>query len=103
VVKLLNLKLIYAEGARAKFEDLCSHLIRSQFSDVRDIRTAQGDGGIDIYVGDWADPNGIDVFQAKFFDSGLAASCPQACPAFLKLPINSFFLVSTLMMGHPAA
>ena len=32
-----------------------------------------------------------------------AASRLQAAPAFLKSPISSFFLVSTLMVGHPAA
>ncbi len=71
MIKLLSLELIYgAAGARDVFEDLCFDLIKSLFPDVevRHIQRKKGDGGIDVYVGDLTDPNGIEVFQAKFFD-----------------------------------
>jgi hypothetical protein len=46
-VKLTHLKLIYGNaGAREKFEELATHLIRSERPDVERIRIVRGDGGI---------------------------------------------------------
>lgn len=39
----------------------------------------------------------------KSWASTISGCCPQPRPRFLKFPINSFFLVSTLITGCPAA
>ena len=54
-------------GARAKFEEICLALITKEYPDlsVHTIRPEQGDGGIDILIGDFSEP--IHVFQCKFF------------------------------------
>ena len=39
--------------------------------DADKVRIEQGDGGIDVYVGEFSDPDGIDVYQCKFFPMGL--------------------------------
>jgi hypothetical protein len=71
-VKLIDLQLIYGvAGAREKFEDLASQLVEGEQPDVDKVRIVQGDGGIDVYSGDIADPTGIDIFQCKFFPQGL--------------------------------
>lgn len=71
-VRLLDLQLIYGvDGAREHFEHLCARLIHSKFPDSKGVRVHQGDGGVDTFVGNWADSGGIHVFQVKFFPSGL--------------------------------
>lgn len=74
-VKLTDLQLIYgAAGARDKFEDLAVHLIRSERPDAERVRIVRGDGGIDAHDGSLADPAGVDVFQVKFFPTGIGDS-----------------------------
>ena len=71
-VRIIDLQLIYGiEGARSHFERLCAQLIRSKFPDAKGIRVHNGDGGVDTYVGAWAEGEGIHVFQIKFFPTGL--------------------------------
>src|SRR4051812_7775906 len=71
-VKLIDLQLIYGvAGARDKFEDLVSHLVKGEQPDAGKVRITQGDGGIDVHVGDLTDPAGIDVYQCKFFPQGI--------------------------------
>ncbi|MFA6011919.1 MAG: hypothetical protein WC799_18145 [Desulfobacteraceae bacterium] len=55
------------EGARSAFEKACETLFREVYSeDVQQVEVKQGDGGIDIYVGDiGVEP--IIVIQCKFF------------------------------------
>ena len=54
-------------GAREKFEDICLALLQKMYpgQEVHTIRVEQGDGGIDILIGDFSAP--IHVFQCKFF------------------------------------
>jgi hypothetical protein len=74
-VKLLDLQLIYGvAGAREKFEDLVSQLVRSEQPRADKVRIVQGDGGIDVHVGELTHPDGIDVYQCKFFPEGLKES-----------------------------
>jgi len=74
-VKLTDLQLIYgAAGARDKFEDLAVHLIRSERPVAEWVRIVRGDGGIDAHEGSLADPAGVDVFQVKFFPTGIGDS-----------------------------
>jgi hypothetical protein len=71
-VKLADLQLIYGvAGARTKFEDLVAKLIKAEHPKAARIRTKRGDDGIDVYVGEFSDPAGIDVYQCKFFPLSL--------------------------------
>lgn len=74
-LKLTHLQLIYgAAGAREKFEELAAHLIRSERPDTERIRIVHGDGGIDAHEGALSDPEGVDVYQTKFFPDGVGDS-----------------------------
>jgi len=74
-IRLLDLQLLYGvAGAREHFERLCADLIRAEFSGAKEVRSQPGDGGVDVYIGDWADPEGISVFQVKYFPVGLGSS-----------------------------
>ena len=105
MIKLLFLEILYgAAGARDVFEDLCYELIRSQFPDleVRHVQRKQGDGGIDVYVGDLSDPNGIEVFQAKFFDREVGESQKdQIRKSFTRCTTNPEFKVSKWTLCLP--
>jgi len=71
-VKLIDLQLIYGvAGAREKFEDLASHLVKGEQPAADKVRVMQGDGGIDVHVGELTSPDGIEVYQCKFFQHGL--------------------------------
>ena len=73
--KLTDLQLIYGiAGAREKFEELCTHLLREEHPQVNRIRVVFGDGGIDGYKGKLTGPDGIEVFQTKFFSAGIGDS-----------------------------
>lgn len=75
IVRLLDLQLLYGvAGAREQFEKLCAQLISSRYPTARSVRAEGGDGGVDVFVGDQADPAGITVFQVKYFPNGLKDS-----------------------------
>ncbi|WP_169712671.1 ATP-binding protein [Epilithonimonas caeni] len=62
-------------SARTKFENICEGLFRklNPKKTVRTVRVNQGDGGIDIFIGEIGiEP--IDVIQCKFFVSGIGDS-----------------------------
>lgn len=73
MVRLLDLQLLYGFGANKKFEELCLKLLRSQY-DAHGVRPNPGDGGVDVFVGSWDDPDGIDVYQVKYFPNGIKKS-----------------------------
>ena len=54
-------------GAREKFEEICLALLMEEYpgQPVHTIRPSQGDGGIDVMIGDYSKP--IHVFQCKYF------------------------------------
>lgn len=56
------------EGARESFEKACESLIRKIHPDknVQQVRVKLGDGGIDVYVGEFGEEP-ITVYQCKFF------------------------------------
>ena len=73
-VKLIDLQLIYGvAGSREKFEDLTAKLLKAEQPQADKVRVEQGDGGIDVHIGDLTDPGGIEVFQCKFFAQGLGS------------------------------
>lgn len=63
------------EGARFRFEDLMEELLRKEnpSRNVKRVRLAQGDGGIDVFIGNIGQEK-IDVYQCKYFDAGLRSS-----------------------------
>lgn len=75
--KLVNLQLIYGvAGAREKFEELCISLIKNINEGkigVSGVRANPGDGGIDIFVGEWTDEK-VDIYQCKYFINGIGDS-----------------------------
>jgi hypothetical protein len=74
-VKLIDLQLIYGvAGAQAKFDELASQLVERDQPDADKVRIEQGDGGLDVFVGNLTDPRGIEVYQCKFFPQGLGDS-----------------------------
>lgn len=55
------------QGAREAFEQACETIFRNQYSKkAQQIRTAKGDEGIDIMIGDLSEES-IEVIQCKFF------------------------------------
>ena len=56
-------------GARSVFEDICTQLFQAKFESTYPVRVTQGDGGIDIFVGDF--DKEIDVYQCKYFIDGI--------------------------------
>lgn len=62
-------------GARFCFENLMEELLRKEnpSRNVKGVRLAQGDGGIDVFVGNIGQEK-IDVYQCKYFDAGLRSS-----------------------------
>ena len=57
-------------GARTKFEEICTRLLqRIHGADAHNPRPSQGDGGIDVMVGDFS--VSIAVYQCKYFPQGL--------------------------------
>lgn len=62
-------------GAREAFEDACETLYKKKFKDqhVSQVKVKQGDGGIDIFIGELGvEP--ITVIQCKFFLESFGAS-----------------------------
>jgi hypothetical protein len=74
-ISLRYLEILYGTaGAREKFEEMATHLIRSQHPSVERVRIHKGDGGIDAHDGRLSDPAGVDVFQVKYFPVQLGES-----------------------------
>jgi hypothetical protein len=54
---IIDLQLIYGiVGAREKFEDLTVELVKAERPGARTVRLVNGDGGIDVHVGELTDP-----------------------------------------------
>lgn len=63
-------------GARDVFERICTQLLHAWFGEeTHNIRANPGDDGIDILIGDFANP--IENFQCKFFLDGIGKSQKQ--------------------------
>lgn len=57
-------------GARDIFEKVCTNLFQAMYgTNAHSIKVSQGDGGIDVLVGDFSVP--IDVYQCKYFIDGI--------------------------------
>ncbi|WP_102793175.1 restriction endonuclease, partial [Elizabethkingia anophelis] len=66
---LLLIERYGLEGARAKFESICADLYKAIYREnqyVKEVRVSQGDGGIDIFIGNIGNEP-IHIIQCKFF------------------------------------
>ncbi|MGI4727005.1 MAG: hypothetical protein ACRYGB_00380 [Janthinobacterium lividum] len=63
------------EGARSKFEDICTTLFKKKFPNksVNPVRVVVGDRGVDIFIGNIQNEP-VEVIQCKFFINGLGES-----------------------------
>ncbi|MBF6612282.1 MAG: hypothetical protein IVW55_04060 [Chloroflexi bacterium] len=77
-VELKYLQVLYGTvGARDKFEEMCSLLIKGEYPDARAIRVYKGDGGVDQSVGHWDGHSPVAVFQQKYFPDRLGDTQKQ--------------------------
>jgi hypothetical protein len=60
------------EGARKIFEGICTELFQAKFDKAHGVEVSQGDGGIDIFIGDFNSE--IEIYQCKFFVSKIGDS-----------------------------
>ncbi|HRE78473.1 MAG TPA: ATP-binding protein [Flavobacterium sp.] len=77
------------ESARTKFQDICESLYKKiSVKEPRTVRVNQGDGGIDIFIGEIGlEP--IEVIQCKFFVDGLGESQKSQIRESFKTAIES--------------
>lgn len=78
------------ESARIKFENICESLFKKIYPNktVRTVKVSQGDGGIDIFIGEIGiEP--IDVIQCKFFIKGIDESQKSQIRNSFETVINS--------------
>src|SRR4051812_5211207 len=77
-IELKHLQVLYGLiGARDKFEQLCSLLIKGEHPDAISIRVYKGDGGVDQTVGAWDGHAPTVVFQQKYFPDGIGDTQKQ--------------------------
>ncbi len=89
-------------GARDKFEDLASQLVKGEQPDAGKVRIKQGDSGIDVHVGELSSTEGIDVYQCKFFPQGLGESQKdQIRKSFRECKDSTFFKAKTWTLCLP--
>lgn len=75
-------------GARDVFEKVCTNLFQTKYdTEAHQIKVSQGDGGIDVLVGDFSSP--IKVFQCKYFIDGIGDSQKAQIRDSFKTAINS--------------
>ncbi|MBB1643888.1 NACHT domain-containing NTPase [Sphingobacterium sp. UME9] len=77
-------------GARAKFEEICKSLYKKKFprDNVKGVRVVVGDGGIDVFIGNYGvDP--ITVVQCKFFINGIGQSQEKQIRESFKTVVDS--------------
>lgn len=75
-------------GARDIFEKVCTNLFQAKYGvNAHQIKASQGDGGIDILIGDFSAP--IDVYQCKYFIDGIGESQKNQIRKSFKTSVNS--------------
>lgn len=75
------------EGARKKFEKICRDLFGKMYSNTYAVEVNQGDGGIDVFVGNFNQE--IKVIQCKFFIDGIKDSQKSNIRESFKTAISS--------------
>lgn len=74
-------------GARDIFEKICTELMQCKFGEAHSVRVSQGDGGIDVFAGDFS--NSIDVYQCKYFIDGIGDAQKTQIRESFNTAINS--------------
>jgi hypothetical protein len=77
-------------GARTRFENICTNLYKALYSDsnVRNVEVRNGDGGIDIFIGEIGiEP--IFLIQCKFFPDGINQAQKNQIRKSFNTAINS--------------
>ncbi|KLU65771.1 hypothetical protein DEAC_c24010 [Desulfosporosinus acididurans] len=74
-------------GARDIFEKICIKLFQSKFENTYGVRVTQGDGGIDVFVGDFDEE--INVYQCKYFIDGVGNSQKEQIRDSFKTVVES--------------
>jgi hypothetical protein len=102
-VKLIDLRIIYGiAGAPERFEELVTMLVKGEYPSATKVRTDRGDGGIDVYVGEFTAPEGIDVYQAKYFVEEIGESQKdQIRGSFTRIQRNSEFKAKSWTLCLP--
>jgi hypothetical protein len=78
------------ESARTKFQDICESLYKKIFPEKqpRTVRINQGDGGIDIFIGEIGlEP--VEIIQCKFFVNGFGEAQKSQIRESFKTAIES--------------
>ncbi|QEK12338.1 hypothetical protein FQB35_08085 [Crassaminicella thermophila] len=74
-------------GARDIFESICVELYQHKYQDAHSIKVSRGDGGIDIYIGNFEET--IEVYQCKYFLDGIGDSQKSQIRESFKTAVNS--------------
>lgn len=87
-------------GAREKFEKICTELLYAKYASAHSVKVSNGDGGIDIFVGDISKE--IDVYQCKYFIDGIGDSQKaQIKKSFQKIVDNNELSLSNWYLCIP--
>ncbi len=78
------------DGARDKFEDAFHTIISSLYKgeNVKTVKVKQGDGGIDVFIGDFGQKP-LKVYQCKFFLDSIGESQKDQIRSSFKTAIES--------------
>ncbi|MDQ3332056.1 MAG: hypothetical protein M3552_15610 [Planctomycetota bacterium] len=103
-INLKHLQILWGiAGAREKFEDLVVQLIHVERPDSQRIRIMKGDGGLDAFEGVLSKPEGIDVFQVKYFPEKIDdAQKKQIRDSFATVRDSTRFKVNSWTLCLPA-
>lgn len=61
-----QLRLVHVAPHQA-FEEACASIIRATTVDASRVRVFKGDGGVDVFAGNWGEEGELDVYQMKYF------------------------------------
>lgn len=75
------------EGSRQVFEDACAKVFSEEYRNSYPVKCNPGDGGIDVFVGDFSEK--IDVYQCKCFFNEIGASQISQINSSFKKAIES--------------
>ena len=87
---IVLIKKYNVSGARDRFETICASLFKKIYPNrnVRHVKVRQGDGGIDVFIGDIGlEP--IHVIQCKYFSNDFGASQKSQVRDSFKTAIES--------------
>jgi hypothetical protein len=89
-------------GAREAFEQDCKHLleIMHPYQVVQGVKVSQGDGGIDVFIGEFS-AGPLTVYQCKFFETVGDAQKNQIRESFRRASESDKFTVGRWVLCMP--